>query len=459
MPAPPAPQTNPGPGPAASPAASQAPPGAVQPMVTFAAAVTASTGTSSAAVVSGLTAALAAAAAPVPISVSVQSLVPAAGQRRLLQMAWSAQATVTFTLGNLTASISAAELTAIVAYDVGLYLQPLAVATSEAMASNDVDYVFSVTLPPDDQMSDREPGHGSLLASRLSDALQHAPSSALATLASVCGFTVAGVDTRVDIVQAQAEAASPASTPPLPPLPGLLPAPTTPPPAPPAAPSLAPPTAAPPSPAPGPPPTSASVYAVRVLFPASQYGAAAALQAALSGSPSIFPAALGVSVSDIVLTTAAASAAAPSPGAAVESAAGQARVPSGVLSAAAYAWAQQAMTHARGPGRGQRHQRRPLHHIHGAVQLAAAVATDPQQRRALGRRAAGHACAHVGSDGCGSRARQRARQQRGCRGICLWAQPAGHLPHRGALAPGCYHTYMKAQAAAPKVAESRGGRR
>ncbi len=333
MPGPPATQTNSGPGPAASPAASQAPPGAVQPMVTFAAAVTASTGTSSAALASGLTAALTAAAAPVPISVSVQGLAPAAGQRRLLQTAWSAQATLTFTLGNLTAGISASELTAIVAHDVAVYLQPLAVATSEAMASNDVDYVFSVTLPPDNQMSDREAGHGSLLASRLSDALQHAPSSALATLASACGFTVAGVDTRVAIVQAQAEAASPASIPPLPPLPGLQPAPTTPPPALPAAPSLAPPSAAPPSSAPGPPPTSTSVYAVRVLFPASQYGAAAALRAALSGSPSIFPAALGVSVSDIVLTTAAASAAAPSPGAAVESAAGQARAPGDALSA------------------------------------------------------------------------------------------------------------------------------
>ena len=321
MPQSPATHTSGGLSPAASPAVSPAPPGAMQPLVAFTAAVAAAPGTSSTAVVSSLTAALAAAAAPVPVSISVQGPAPASGQRRLLQNPWSTQATVTFTLGNLTAGISANELTAIVVHDVAVYLQPLAVTTSETAASDGSDYVFSVQLPPSDQTGDEDAGSASLMATRLSDALQHAPSVPLATLASVCGFTVAGVDTRVAIVQAQAEAASPASVPPLPPLPGLLSRPPALPAAPPASPPPPAPFAAPPSP-PGPP--SAFVYTVHVLFPASQDGAAEAFLAALSGVPSIFPAALTVSVSNAALTVAAQSAVTPSSGAAIESGGAQA---------------------------------------------------------------------------------------------------------------------------------------
>ena len=319
-PASPVAAASPPPGPGTPPVAGPSPPEGPAPLVTFDAAVVSVIGASSSDIESSMVAAVQSAAAPVPVTVTVaETAVGSSSQRRLLQASWSMQASVNFTIGNLTASLSEADVAAIVAHDIAVFLQPVAVATSETGSLTDSgnEYAFAVSLPPSDQLGDQPAGFGALRASRLTDALQHAPSSALGSLAAVSAFTVAGVDARVAVVQAQAGPASPGIIPPLPPMQGLSAAPAGSPAAPPAT---------PPSPVPSPPAPQPLLYTVHVSFPASQTAAAEALLAAVQGSPSIFPSTMAVAVSNAVLGRAAPPAAAPSTsdGAAIESAGSQA---------------------------------------------------------------------------------------------------------------------------------------
>ena len=264
--------------------------------------------------------AISASVAPVPVVVTVAGVTPtSAGRRRLLQSTWTLQATLNFTVGNLTASVSEADASAIVAHDVAAYLAPIAVATNEVASAgaSGPEYTFIVQLPPSNQLGGQPAGFAALQASNLTDALQHAPSMVLATLAAVSGFTVASIYTKVAVVQAQAGPAAAAVIPTLPPMQGRPTAqPAAPPSASPAAaltPALARAVAQP------------TLYTVHVAFPASQPAAAQALLQALTGTTSIFPAILAVSVSNATLSSAVPQAAGPSTGAAIESFAGQVR--------------------------------------------------------------------------------------------------------------------------------------
>ena len=291
------------------------------PLVAFDAAVVPMVKASSSDIKASLIAAIQSAAAPVPVTITVAENAPtASGQRRLLQTKWSMQASVTFSIGNLTTSVSEADLTAVVAHDVAVFLQPIAMAISATsfLGNFGSEYAFTILLPPDDQLADSSASSGSLEASRLTDALQNAPLIMLPSLAVVSAFTVASIGAKVTVVQAQA---GPASTGVVPPLPlDLLAAPVPPLAAPPATPLAA-------SAAPELAPAAAGpmLYTVAILFPASQNAAAAALLAALQGSPSIFPATMAAIVTNAVLSSATPPAAAPSIGAAIESAGGQAR--------------------------------------------------------------------------------------------------------------------------------------
>ena len=292
--------------------------GVAAPLVSFDVKVVPMDSSSVSDIKASLVNAISAAVAPVPVVVTVTGMMPtSAGRRRLLQSTWSLQATVNFTVGNLTASVSEADVSAIVAHDVAAYLAPVAVATSEVASAgaSGPEYAVFVQLPPNNQLGGQPAGFGALRASDLTDALQHAPSRVLATLAAVSGFTVASIDTKVAVVQAQAGPAAAAVIPPLPAMqgqPALQPTATQ---------AASP--AAPPTPVLAPAVTQPLLYTVHVAFPVSQPAAAQALLSALTGSTSIFSSTLAVSVSNAALSSAVPQAADGSTGAAIESFQGQ----------------------------------------------------------------------------------------------------------------------------------------
>lgn len=341
--------------------------------------------------------AISAAVAPVPVVVTIAGTMPtSAGRRRLLQSPWSLQATVNFTVGNLTASVSEADVSAIVAHDVAAYLAPVAVATSEvaSASASGPEYAFIVQLPPSNQLGGQPAGFGALRASDLTDALQHAPSRVLATLAAVSGFTVASIDTKVAVVHAQAGPAAAAVIPPLPAMQGQ-------PAAQPAATQAAPPAAAP-TPMLAPAVTQPLLYTVRVAFPASQPAAAQALLNALTASSSVFPSTLAVSVSNAALSYAMPQAADGSTGAAIESFQGQvcARMLQGV-SVCKYACASahaSSLAGGMGPGRQQRFGWLAVRHVDGAVSRAAGPAAVQHRQGAASCCAEGHASTQL--SGC-----------------------------------------------------------
>ena len=288
--------------------------GVAAPLVSFDVKVVPRDSSSVSDIKASLINAISAAVAPVPVVVTIAGMMPtSAVRRRLLQSTWSLQATVNFTVGNLTASMSEADVSAIVAHDVAAYLAPIAVATSEVASAgaSGPEYAVFVQLPPNNQLGGQPAGFGALRASDLTDALQHAPSRVLATLAAVSGFTVASIDTKVAVVQAQAGPAAAAVIPPLPAMQGQ-------PAVQPTATQAAPPATAP-TPVLAPAVTQPLLYTVHVAFPVSQPAAAQALLSALTVSTSIFSSTLAVSVSNAALSSAVPRAADGSTGAAIES--------------------------------------------------------------------------------------------------------------------------------------------
>lgn len=341
--------------------------------------------------------AISAAVAPVPVVVTIAGTLPSsAGRRRLLQSTWSLQATVNFTVGNLTASVSEADVSAIIAHDVATYLAPVAVATTEVASAgaSGLEYAVFVQLPPNNQLGGQPAGFGALRASDLTDALQHAPSRVLATLAAVSGFTIASIDTEVAVVQARAGPAAAAVIPALPVMQGQ-------PAAQPTATQAAPPAAAP-TPVLAPAVTQPLLYTVRVAFPASQPAAAQALLSSLTGSTSVFPSTLTVSVSNAALSSAVPQAADQSTGAAIESFQGQ--VCRRMLQGVAVCKHACASAHAGslvggvGPGRQQRVEWLAVRHVDEAVSRAAGPAAVQHRQGAASCCAEGHASTQL--SGC-----------------------------------------------------------